>query len=62
MARKDKVEANIDPELNNPFAALQIDGLPLGAEAAAEHGLARNGAPWAGWCCGGKRPIAAARR
>ncbi len=35
MARKDKVEANIDPELNNPFAALQIDGLPLGAEAAA---------------------------
>jgi translation initiation factor 1 len=35
MARKDKVEDNPDPEFNNPFAGLQIDGLPLGVEAAA---------------------------
>lgn len=32
MARKDRVEFTPDPEFNNPFAGLQIDGLPLGAE------------------------------
>jgi translation initiation factor 1 len=32
MARKDRIEINSDdqPELNNPFANLQIDNLPLG--------------------------------
>ncbi|MGO8696501.1 MAG: translation initiation factor [Limisphaerales bacterium] len=34
MARKDRVEFTPDPEFNNPFAGLQIDGLPLGAETA----------------------------
>jgi translation initiation factor 1 len=34
MARKEKVEGNNEFELNNPFAGLQIDGLPLGAESA----------------------------
>jgi translation initiation factor 1 len=35
MARKDEFDASADPEFNNPFAGLQIDGLPLGAEAVA---------------------------
>jgi len=32
MARKEKIEINLEnpPELNNPFANLQIDNLPLG--------------------------------
>jgi translation initiation factor 1 len=34
MARKDKIEFHSDSEFNNPFAGLQIDGLPLGAEIA----------------------------
>jgi translation initiation factor 1 len=32
VARKERVEFTPDPEFNNPFAGLQIDGLPLGAE------------------------------
>jgi translation initiation factor 1 len=32
VARKDRVEFTPDPEFNNPFDRLQIDGLPLGAE------------------------------
>jgi translation initiation factor 1 len=35
MARKDKVEGSMDPEFNNPFADLQVDGLPMGADGAA---------------------------
>jgi translation initiation factor 1 len=34
MARKDRFQGAGDVELNNPFAGLQIDGLPLGAEPA----------------------------
>lgn len=30
MARKEKIEASLDAEINNPFADLQIDNLPLG--------------------------------
>jgi translation initiation factor 1 len=32
VARKDRLEFTPDPEFNNPFAGLRIDGLPLGAE------------------------------
>jgi translation initiation factor 1 len=32
VAKKDRVEFTPDPEFNNPFAGLQIDGLPLGPE------------------------------
>ncbi|HEY3853232.1 MAG TPA: translation initiation factor [Verrucomicrobiae bacterium] len=32
MARKDKPELPGNPEINNPFADLQIDNLPLGEE------------------------------
>jgi translation initiation factor 1 len=35
MARKERVEGELDPEFNNPFAGLQIAGLPLGTESAA---------------------------
>ena len=36
MARKDKARVSFDnpPELNNPFADLQVDGLPLGEDPA----------------------------
>lgn len=34
MARREKVELNSDSEFNNPFAGLQVDGLPLGEEKA----------------------------
>jgi translation initiation factor 1 len=32
MARREKIEPEGEPELNNPFAELQIDNLPLGAQ------------------------------
>jgi translation initiation factor 1 len=37
MARKDKIEATVENpfELNNPFADLQIDNLPLGESCQA---------------------------
>src|SRR5580658_5658370 len=31
MARKEKIDRDADADLNNPFADLQIDTLPLGA-------------------------------
>lgn len=35
MARKEKFEFEADPEINNPFADLQIDNLPLGERIGA---------------------------
>jgi len=34
MARKEKIESDGQPDLNNPFAALQIDNLRLGGKGA----------------------------
>jgi translation initiation factor 1 len=34
MARKEKIEPDGEPDLNNPFAELQIDNLPLGGKGA----------------------------
>jgi translation initiation factor 1 len=35
VARREKIEKEGDAELNNPFAGLQIDNLPLGDQSAA---------------------------
>jgi translation initiation factor 1 len=37
MARKEKIDPDGEPELNNPFAELQVDNLPLGSPEVPAH-------------------------